>query len=187
MTGENGTFSFAEIQTQNGYPLDQVASALQKEIRRGNEEGALYWALELFPRFHNYLWKRLLTISVEDVADDTINTIVLSNYQSFEICNKDAKPKSNGKGKDIRHDLFIARAVKVLARAEKSRETDHYIIYMQGFRKKNKLDIPEYAKDVHTKEGRQNGQTKKDFIPREQRDLKNKTNNDKYFERIIDG
>ena len=40
-----------QVFTQNGYPLDEIISALQKDIRRGNEEQALYWVLELLPRF----------------------------------------------------------------------------------------------------------------------------------------
>lgn len=39
--------------TKNNYLLDEAVSALQKEIRRGNEENALFWALELFPRYSN--------------------------------------------------------------------------------------------------------------------------------------
>ena len=48
--------------TQNGYPLDEIISALQKDIRRGNEEQALYWCLEMVPRFEAYLWRRLIVI-----------------------------------------------------------------------------------------------------------------------------
>lgn len=33
--------------TPNGYYLDEVISALQKEIRRGKEYEAVYWAVEL--------------------------------------------------------------------------------------------------------------------------------------------
>ena len=32
--------------TQNSYDTGEVISALQKDIRRGNEEGAMYSALE---------------------------------------------------------------------------------------------------------------------------------------------
>ena len=33
--------------TKGGYPLDEVISAVQKSIRRGQERKALYWAYEL--------------------------------------------------------------------------------------------------------------------------------------------
>jgi replication-associated recombination protein RarA len=36
-----------KILTCNKYSLFEAASALQKEIRRGHEEQAMYWALEL--------------------------------------------------------------------------------------------------------------------------------------------
>ena len=38
------------IWTANGYNLFDVISALQKAIRRAEEEEAMYWALELVPR-----------------------------------------------------------------------------------------------------------------------------------------
>ena len=54
------------IQTQRGYDLPDVVSALQKAIRRGDVKLAGYMALELFPRYSEYCWRRLLTISAED-------------------------------------------------------------------------------------------------------------------------
>ena len=33
--------------TKGGYALDEVVSALTKEIRRGNEDHSLFWSLEL--------------------------------------------------------------------------------------------------------------------------------------------
>jgi replication-associated recombination protein RarA len=35
------------FQTQHGFNDDEVVSALQKQIRRGIEDDALYWALEI--------------------------------------------------------------------------------------------------------------------------------------------
>ena len=45
--------------TQRGYDFYEVASALQKSIRRADTKVAGYFALELFPQYHNYVWKRL--------------------------------------------------------------------------------------------------------------------------------
>ena len=36
--------------TRNHYQYDEVVSALQKEIRRGNEFNAFFWGLELCER-----------------------------------------------------------------------------------------------------------------------------------------
>jgi replication-associated recombination protein RarA len=37
-----------QVTTLNGYDLFEVVSAFQKEIRRCNEEGAMYWGVELY-------------------------------------------------------------------------------------------------------------------------------------------
>lgn len=50
------------ILTQQGYALGEVVSALQKEIRRGKERSAMYWAMELIPRFEQYMWRRLASL-----------------------------------------------------------------------------------------------------------------------------
>ena len=44
-----------QLWTEGGYVLGEVISALQKEIRRGNEQEAMYWALELVPKYEAYL------------------------------------------------------------------------------------------------------------------------------------
>jgi replication-associated recombination protein RarA len=38
---------FSELTSVGGYLLGEVASALQKSIRRGDEDGALFWSTEL--------------------------------------------------------------------------------------------------------------------------------------------
>ena len=43
----NGLREYDGTQTPKGYDLHEVISALQKEIRRGNEYEAVYWATEL--------------------------------------------------------------------------------------------------------------------------------------------
>lgn len=40
--------TLADLYTPGGYPLDEVASALQKTIRRGEEVQALFWASESY-------------------------------------------------------------------------------------------------------------------------------------------
>ena len=41
-----------------GYPFDTVASALQKEVRRGDLEGAVYWGLILYEAAPQYACAR---------------------------------------------------------------------------------------------------------------------------------
>jgi replication-associated recombination protein RarA len=38
---------FAQLKTNGGYVNSEVTSAMQKSIRRGLEEEALFWATEL--------------------------------------------------------------------------------------------------------------------------------------------
>jgi len=45
--------------TKQNYPTDQVISALQKAVRRSNEEEAAYWAKELLDSDLSWrLWSR---------------------------------------------------------------------------------------------------------------------------------
>jgi replication-associated recombination protein RarA len=170
-----------EVFTQNKYRLDEVASALQKSIRRGLEEDALYWALELFPKFHNYLWKRLLVVAVEDIESYNAGVVINSFHQAFKSCND--------KGDHIRHRIFLTKAILYLCRAKKSRESDHFQHYIDVLKtrekeKGEKRQIPDYAIDVHTQKGRDEGMTKEEFMINEQRDLVDK-GEDKYFNLLV--
>lgn len=60
------------IRLINDYPFDEVASALQKSIRRGEEYNACYWAFILHESgYYKYVWKRLMIIASEDVGNGT--------------------------------------------------------------------------------------------------------------------
>ena len=62
---------WANIVSRNGFKGDELVSMLQKSIRRGNEENALAAAYEMYitsPQFEEKLWRRLLSISVEDIG-----------------------------------------------------------------------------------------------------------------------
>jgi len=165
------------VLTDGGYALDEVASALQKAIRRGQEEEALYWALELYPRYHKYCWGRLLVVSAEDIEDDMATVVINNLHQAFKQTNEGAK--------QIRHRIFLTKAILYLCRSVKSRETDHFQ-HWHDIQKANSAqkEIPEYAFDVHTKRGRQNGKTKKIFMQEEQDGLYPKGRDD-YFEKLI--
>jgi len=55
-------------QTQRGYDIYELLSALQKDIRRGNEYQALFWAVELESFNPTALWNRLRVIASEDIG-----------------------------------------------------------------------------------------------------------------------
>ena len=165
------------IQTMRGYVLLEVASALQKAIRRGDAKRAGYWAIELFESgYQKYLWRRLLTISAEDCWG-VITHEVEALYRSWEMIHRQ-KP---GGGR-----IFAAKAVILLAMARKCRDADHLtnLVYDPKIipdedlerdldeARKSPEAIPDYAFDCHTEKGRRMGKIKKQFFRDEYRALK---------------
>lgn len=137
-----------ELITKNGYKLDEVVSALQKSIRRGNEKRAVYWAYEMFESgYIKYLWRRLSVIALEDIsiADPFAAILVNSLAQSSERINQ----------KDKIEVLHPGMAVIYLCRAKKSREVDYCLEIVEEQRKSGvKLELDEHELDSHTDEGR---------------------------------
>lgn len=148
--------------SHNGYLVHEVASALQKEIRRGNAPDAMYWASELFlSGLDGYCWKRLEIILVEDID-------VLSNPPGFfadihalrQIALNGRKERKDRSKPDERESLALMAAVTKLSLADKSRvNCNATICYCQMPRKysvnEGLLDIPDYALDKHTVRGKQ--------------------------------
>ena len=139
-----------ELRLKNGHKLDEVVSALQKDIRRGNEKEALYWAMELAgSNNQQYLWKRLQVIASEDVG--------LANPQAAILVNSmiAGMAQTNSSWNDVRVEL-IGHAVLYLCRSPKNRQADDAMWLIQQYRKDGwKPEIPEYALDVHTKAGKE--------------------------------
>ena len=137
-----------ELITKNGYKLDEVVSALQKSIRRGQEKRAVYWAYEMFESgYIKYLWRRLSVIALEDIgiADPFAPVLVNSLAQSSERINQ----------KDKIEVLHPGMAVLYLCRASKSREVDYCLEMVEHQRKTGeKLELEEHELDSHTDEGR---------------------------------
>src|SRR5512142_2727585 len=97
-----------QLTTIRGYSLLEVASALQKAIRRADARLAGYWAIELFEsNYREYLWRRLLTISAEDCWG-VITHEVEALYRAWQMIHK----QKAGKGR-----IFAAPAVILLAQA----------------------------------------------------------------------
>jgi replication-associated recombination protein RarA len=142
-------------QTENGYPFDEVTSALQKSIRRGLEEEAMYWAVELESRFPDYLFKRLQVISVEDIglADPQVVLYVAEMRRLYQELKKEHDKEPKRKSRSFR--MVLANAILAMCRAQKSRLGDEFQIVIYGRIEAGwKLDIPDYALDMHTNRGR---------------------------------
>jgi len=150
MFGEQQKF---EPRTKHGYSLDEVVSALQKCIRQGMEQDALYFAFELAEGYDDYLWRRLLTIASEDIgiADSFAAVLVGQLYENARVLNE--------KGKNQLKDcLQVSHAVLYMCRAPKTRYVDDYANAVSGRIDRGwRPDIPDCAVDMHTDRGRKLG------------------------------
>ena len=152
--------------TKGGYLLGEVISALQKEIRRGNEEEAMYWALELCPDYEKYLWRRLLIIAHEDIGIANLPLhAALPHWRALYL-----ELRLEGKADAI---LMIANAILGMCRSPKCRLADTFQGVVMGTRadeyaayqaaKKAGAELPprhptpDYAIDRHTGRGRSLG------------------------------
>ena len=135
----------------NRYLLDEVISALQKDIRRANERNAMYWSLELIPKFESYLWQRLCVIVNEDIGIANPQLLLLvpqqrALYMEFREAGKDGSAR-----------LVLANVILLMCRSEKTRIADHFQCFVTQERVQTNFrpEIPDYALDKHTTRGRQ--------------------------------
>lgn len=130
--------------------MGEVASALQKSIRRGWEDEALFWGTELdMSGYGEYCWKRLKIMTSEDVglAEPMMSATIHALYESWLAQRK------KGDSKHAPERLFLVHAVLALVRCKKSRIVDHALVkYYEGPRVNRK--IPDVALDQHTARGR---------------------------------
>jgi replication-associated recombination protein RarA len=168
---------YSKSKTKNGYKLDEISSALQKDVRRGNAERAMFWACELHASgYRNYLWKRLFLFTAEDCAG-----IITTEVQALHY----AWDQYTDKGKKEGGILFAVKAAMLLALSQKSRDVDHLVCIGYLFKDRDEFhaqakswladaeqydiedmpDIPDYALCKHTARGRAMGRhSVADFI-----------------------
>ncbi len=152
---------WTRVRTLHDLPADEVISALQKEIRRGNTENAALLAYEMLitsPEMEEYLWGRLQVISVEDVGYGNLNAPILVEtlYQMhFRI------PRPRGD-----RYLFAIHAVRVLCKSEKERGSDELLGWIvRAVEQDGRLPaIPDYAIDMHTRRGQEMGRDYQHFL-----------------------
>ena len=151
---------WSKITTRNGYAGDEVISALQKSIRRGLEEQACMFAYELYissPQLEEKLWRRLLTISVEDIGmGNPMAAIVVNNlYQmsrEFDYADGD-------------RPIYFIHAIRYMCQSEKDRSSDLLKnICIKSFAMGKLPEIPDYALDKHTQRGQALGRDSFHFL-----------------------
>jgi replication-associated recombination protein RarA len=139
-------------QTQREYDFYELLSALQKDIRRGNEYLAMFWAVELESLNAEALWNRLIVIACEDIGP--ANPLMPLLIETLKKQYFDAREKE-----DDSYRLFLSNAIISLARSRKSRIVDDLlnVVYGEIQHEGRKPAIPDYAFDIHTREGRNMG------------------------------
>lgn len=144
--------SFIMPKTEKGYGFFEASSTLQKAIRRGDENTAMFFAVELFNSgYDEYVWSRLKIIATEDIGLASNACVYVSSlYQSYSEQKKQNKEKRPER-------LFLAHAVLLLVRAPKSRYVDLATIYHWKTHEETKMAVPDYAHDMHTATGRKKG------------------------------
>ncbi|MBN1267459.1 MAG: hypothetical protein JXA25_18345 [Anaerolineales bacterium] len=145
---------WVEVKTVHGFPADQVISALQKEIRRGNTENAALLAYEMAatsPALEDYFWQRIMVISVEDVGTGNPLAPVVINAL-VQMLDKFDRSVAERK-------LFAVHAARFLSGCEKDRSSDEMINWILHSVNTGKisLTIPDYAIDMHTQAGKEMG------------------------------
>ena len=160
---------FGDERSPGGFDMGEVVSALQKAIRRGEEERALFWATELeLSGYGSHCWNRLLVIASEDVgvADPTAVLTVHSLRGAWLERKKkeDADKRRTGR-RTPESRLYLLHAVMTLARAKKWRGVDHVYMWLyEGDRTLLGMEIPDEALDGHTARGRRMGRRAQFFL-----------------------
>jgi replication-associated recombination protein RarA len=147
---------WVKVRTRHDLPADEVISALQKELRRGNVENAALLAYEMFttsPELEEKLWSRLQVIAVEDVGSGDWQAPVLVNtlYTMAQRFDRASFPPDRG--------LFAIHAVRYLATRDKDRSSDEMYNWIRHrVEEENQRPIiPDYAVDMHTARGQAMG------------------------------
>jgi len=144
---------WSNTKTKSGLEADLVISALQKTIRRGEEQLACRLAYDLYrtSSFHEEkMWNRLLVISVEDIGFGNTDA-----PQFIKTMNDLRKEYAYDDGD---RPIFFIHAIRFLCQCKKERSSDHIKnIIMKEFAAGYVPEIPDYAVDMHTIKGRAMG------------------------------
>lgn len=152
---------FSDQTTINGYPCDVAISALQKFIRRGETELAAQIAYELArtsEEMREYLWKRLLIISVEDIGlGDPLAPVQIYTLNETRRLFLDS-PGEFG--------MFYVHAVRYLCNCKKERGSCDLSLLVKAKMEEGGIPLlfPDFVYDRHTKDGLQQGRSHTHFL-----------------------
>jgi replication-associated recombination protein RarA len=149
----------------HGFNDDEVKSAMQKEIRRGNEGDAMYWALEIAleskPSF-GWLRNRLKIIAYEDIglANPDLVLQISKAVEDMDYMYQNIESRD--------WMVVLSYIILLMCRSMKSRITDHFRVQMEYYwetqtPEKLEMKIPDYAIDMHTTKGNKMGRFKNSY------------------------
>jgi replication-associated recombination protein RarA len=138
--------------TVNGHLAWEVVSALQKAVRRGNLDDAIYWAVDLdLSGFADWLWGRIKVIVSEDIGPGTpmlpVQVDTLHRWWQ-ESKKKQGHPYER---------LHLVHAIVLCCRATKSRLVPNALLVHYMEHEAQRREIPDYALDMHTARGKRQG------------------------------
>lgn len=149
-----------KVRTEHDFPADELISALQKEIRRGNTENAALVAYELIttsPELEAKVWQRLYVIAVEDIGfgDPQAPVLIHTLGQMRQVI-------AYGMGDRW---LYTIHAVRYLCSCQKDRSSDEMLNWIKAAMEEGlRPDIPEYVIDMHTRRGAEMGRGLEHFL-----------------------
>ena len=150
--------------TKNGLPAMEAVSAMQKCIRRGMEREAMEFAVELLHTskgFCTMVCNRLEITCHEDIdtmLQPEIVPFVAAACAQAKVHYKTEKPGAAR--------MMIGSAIRMMARATKSREGDHFqaAVGLRAAQEGFVPVVPDWAKDMHTLAGRGMGRGLDHFL-----------------------
>ncbi len=178
------------LTTKTNLDFYEVASLLQKSLRRGDVVLAARAANELLPKYANYVWNRLMIVSAEDVSTMVTGEIV-ALYDAWKQVTRNVSPTAREPRRTGR--IFTLKAIVLLAKTKHSRDADELgllvvdrlpdDLFMAALDDVEEImdapaehfEIPAYVYDVHTRRGKRAGRTKAQFIRDEHEALAGRT------------
>jgi replication-associated recombination protein RarA len=143
-----------ELKTKSGHDLKLARSALNKEIRRGREMQAVYWATEIHEAgFTNYLIYSLAVIASEDIGwqSPEMSAAIDAKLALWKLIYNEKKAKAE-------YTPTLGAVILMMCRSVKTRSGDNFWQLCKERRKQGwRLEIPAYAFDEHVELGRNMG------------------------------
>lgn len=153
--------------TKCGESMFLISSALQKAVRRGDEQLAAFCVWELVRSgYHGHAWTRIRTMCLEDIVSHDPVMLLVLRYE--ELAEDFGKTDWGGEVAAISAAIALAR------NAESSREADWARWWFQTVAEERVKDdaddkysfptIPPEARDKHTQEGSRMGRDMGHFV-----------------------